>query len=37
MAQMNLSTEQKLTDIENRFVVAKVDGEGREWDGQVWG
>ena len=33
MAQMNLSTENKITDMENRLVVAK--GEGREWDG--WG
>ena len=32
-AQMNLSTEKKITDLENRLVVAK--GRGREWDG--WG
>ena len=31
MAQMNLSTEKKLMDKENRLVVA--EGEGREWDG----
>ena len=31
MAQMNLSTEKKLMDLENRLMVAKV--EGREWDG----
>ena len=36
MAQMNLSTEKKLMDLENRFVVAKEEGEG--WDGQgIWG
>ena len=28
MAQMNLSTEKKLTDSENRLVVAKGEGEG---------
>ena len=28
---MNLSTEKKLMDLENRLVVAK--GRGREWDG----
>jgi len=28
---MNLSTEKKIMDLENRLVVAK--GEGREWDG----
>ena len=28
MAQMNLSTEKKLTDLENRLVVAKKEGEG---------
>ena len=31
MAQRNLSTEKKIMDLENRFVVAK--GEGREWEG----
>ena len=32
-AQMNLSTEKKLVDLENRFVVAKG-----EWDGLgAWG
>ena len=30
MAQMNLSTEKKHMDLENRLVVAK--GAGREWD-----
>ena len=28
MAQMNLSTEKKLMDLENRFVVAKGEGVG---------
>ena len=28
---MNLSTEQKLMDIENRLVVAKGEGEGVGW------
>ena len=28
MAQMNLSTEHRLTDMENRLVVAKGEGEG---------
>ena len=28
MAQMNLSTEKKLMDLENRFVVVKGEGEG---------
>ena len=31
MAQMNLSTEDKLMDMENRLVVAKWDGEGVGW------
>ena len=35
MAQMNLSTKQKQTDIENRLVVAK-GGWGRDAVG-VWG
>ena len=31
---MNLSTEKKIMDLENRLVVA----EGREWDGlEAWG
>ena len=34
MAQMNLSTEKKIKDLENRLVVSK----GREWDGLgAWG
>ena len=28
MAQMNLSIERKLMDLENRLVVAKGEGEG---------
>ena len=36
MAEMNLSTEKKIMDLENRPVVAKR--EGREWDGLgAWG
>ena len=30
-AQMNLSTEKKIMDLENRLVVAKGEGEGVEW------
>ena len=28
---MNLSTEKKIMDLENRLVVAKVEGEGVGW------
>ena len=36
MAQMNLSTEKKLGDLENKSVAVK--GRGREWDGLgAWG
>jgi len=36
IAQLNLSTEKKLMDLENRLVVAK--GRRREWDGLgIWG
>ena len=36
MAQMNLSTEKKLMDLENRLVVA--GGKDRKWDGLgIWG
>ena len=28
MAQMNLSTEKKLMNMENRLVIAKGEGEG---------
>ena len=31
MAQMNLSTEKKLMDLESRLVVAKGEGEGMGW------
>ena len=31
MAQMNLSSEKKIMDMENRLVVAKVEGEGVGW------
>ena len=34
-AQMNLSTEKKIMDLENRLVVAKGDGEGVVWFGSV--
>ena len=35
MAQMNLSTEKKLMDLENRFVVAKREGEGQGGTGNL--
>ena len=31
MAQMNLSTEKKIMNLENRLVVAKAEGEGMGW------
>ena len=31
MAQMNLSTENKFMDLENRLVVAKEEGKGVGW------
>ena len=31
MAQMNLYTEKKIMDMENRLVVAKVEGKGVGW------
>ena len=34
-AQMNLSTEKKLMDLENRLVVAKGEGEGVGWTGNL--
>ena len=34
-AQINLSTEKKLMDLENRLLVAKGEGEGVEWDGSL--
>ena len=37
MAQMNLSTEKKIMDLENRLVVAKGEGEGvgMDWELRV--
>ena len=35
MAQMNLSTKQRLTDMENRHVAAKGEGEGAGWTGSL--
>jgi len=35
MVQMNLSTEKKLMDLESRLVVAKGEGEGVGWIGDV--
>ena len=32
---MNLSTEKKLMDMENRFVMAKGEGEGVGWTGNL--
>jgi len=33
MAEMNLSTEKKLMDLQNRLVVARGEGEGVGWMG----
>ena len=35
MAQINLSIEKKLMDLENRPVVAKGEGEGVGWTGSL--
>ena len=35
MAQINLSTEKKLMDLENRLVVAKGKKEGVGWPGNL--
>ena len=35
MAQMNLSTEQKLMDMEDRLVVAGWEREGMGWTGSL--
>ena len=35
MAQMNLSTEKKIMGMENRLVVAKGEGEGVGWSGNL--
>ena len=32
---MNLSTEMKIMDVENRLVVAKGGGEGVGWTGDL--
>ena len=34
-AQMNLSTEKKIMDLQNRLVVAKGEGEGVGWLGSL--
>ena len=36
MAQMNISTEKKIMDLEKRLVVAKWEGEGVDGLG-IWG
>ena len=35
MAQMNLSTEKKLMDLDNRLLVAEGEGEGVGWTGSL--
>ena len=35
MAQMNLSMEKKIMDMENRLGVAKVVGSGMDWEFRV--
>ena len=35
MAQMNLSTEKKIMDMENRLVVAEGEGEEVGWTGNL--
>ena len=35
MAQMNLSSEKKLIDLEKRLVVAKGEEEGVGWTGSL--
>ena len=35
MAQMSLSTEKKIIDLQNRLVVAKGEGEGVGWTGNL--
>ena len=32
---MNLSTEKKILDLQNRLVVAKEEGEGVRWIGEL--
>ena len=33
---MNLSTEKKIMDLENRLVVVKGEREGLGWTGNLW-
>jgi len=35
MAQINLSREKKIMDLENRLVAAQEKGEGVEWIGSL--
>ena len=35
MAQINLCTEKKIMDLENRLVVAEGEGEGVGWTGNL--
>ena len=35
MAQMNLSTEKKIKDLEDRLVVAKGERQGVQWMGNL--
>ena len=35
MAQMTLSTEKKIMDMENRLVVANGERDGMEWTGNL--
>jgi len=35
MMQMNLSTEKKIMDMENRLAVAKREGKGVGWAGNM--
>ena len=35
MAQMKLSTEKEVMDLEKRLVVAKEEGEGTGWTGSL--
>ena len=35
MAQIKLSAKKKLMELENRLVIAKEEGEGVEWAGNL--
>ena len=35
MAQINISTEKKLMDLENRFVLSKEEWEEMGWTGSL--